>query len=168
MNEIHVRPLRKGDRDGIARMLERIGEFRKEEKECALELADEALAKGNSERDYAVYCATNGGGGIVGFACYGETPMASGVFDLYWIATDPAARRDGVARDLMRALEERLAQRGARMLVAETSSTPAYEKARAFYERMGFREESRIKDFYARGDDRVTYCKRFERPAAEG
>jgi len=26
---------------------------------------------------------------------------------------------------------------------------------------MGFREESRIRDFYALGDDRVTYCRRY-------
>ena len=65
-----------------------------------------------------------------------------------------------MGRRLLRQVERALAERAISLLVAETSSLPAYAQARAFYEKERFAEESRIRDFYAPGDDRVIYCKR--------
>lgn len=161
MTDFSIRPATQDDRDSIAEILRRTEEFKAEEVDCACELLDEAVRNGNNESEYAFYCAENGRGGIAGFICYGETALAKSVYDLYWIVTDPVRRRAGVARLLMRRLDELLEDRGARMLVAETSSLPSYKKARALYEETGFGEESRIRDFYAPGDDRITYCKRY-------
>ena len=47
----------------------------------------------------------------------------------------------------------------ARMIIAETSSQPKYDKARLFYERLGFMEAARIRDFYRVGDDKIIYIK---------
>jgi ribosomal protein S18 acetylase RimI-like enzyme len=49
----------------------------------------------------------------------------------------------------------------ARLLIIETSSLPRYEAARQLYCRHHYREVARIPDFYADGDDRVIYAKRF-------
>ena len=46
-----------------------------------------------------------------------------------------------------------------RFLLAETSSTPKYAAARAFYLHHGFRELVRITDFYRDGDDKIIYRK---------
>ena len=40
------------------------------------------------------------------------------------------------------------------------SSRADYEPTRAFYLRVGYVEEARLRDFYARGDDKVFYVKR--------
>jgi len=57
-------------------------------------------------------------------------------------------------------VEDMLKQKGARMIVAETSSQQKYEKPRLFYEKVGFTEVSRIGDFYRVGDDKIIYVKR--------
>jgi len=160
-SSVTVRPLRKEDRTAIEGLLKSAGIFRSGEIACALEIADESLSGGGSDEDYAVLCAEYARGDIIGFVCYGKTPLTRATWDIYWIVTDPSRRRGGVGRQMLRRVESILRERGAKIVVAETSSLPAYEHARAFYEREGFRQESRIGDFYAEGDDRIIYCKRF-------
>ena len=47
-----------------------------------------------------------------------------------------------------------------RMLLIETSSKESYASTMRFYERSGYDEISRIKDFYRIEDDKVVYCKK--------
>lgn len=162
MNTVSIRPIRRGDREGIEGLLNRAAEFTREEAACALELVDCALERGNDDGDYSVHCAESQEGGIVGFACYGKTPLTRGTYDLYWIAIDPARRRGGLGRRMLAYIEDILRAGGARLLVAETSSQAAYTQARSFYAKEGFRDESRIGDYYAPGDDLVIYCKRYQ------
>jgi ribosomal protein S18 acetylase RimI-like enzyme len=96
---------------------------------------------------------------MLGFVCYGETPLTDKVYDLYWLAVDSLAHGRGVARELLHSLEGLLKAKGARILLVETSSRLIYEKARIFYTHNGFIEEARVHDFYSTGDDRVIYKK---------
>ena len=52
-------------------------------------------------------------------------------------------------------------KRGARLVCLETSSQGGYQRTRRFYDQCGYLEESRLRDFYKPGDDRITYVKRF-------
>jgi ribosomal protein S18 acetylase RimI-like enzyme len=99
------------------------------------------------------------GGQALGFACFGPHPLTEGTFDLYWIAVDPEARGRGIGHALLSQVEEEVRTRGGRMLVVETSGTPAYAPARRFYESCGYRYEAVIHDFYAPGDDLIIFCK---------
>lgn len=101
-------------------------------------------------------------GEVLGYACYGprDYALAPGVFDLYWIAVDPNARRKGSGRKLLTASEEASRRMGGRMLVVETSGSPHYEPTREFYYGMGYALEATIKDFYAEGDDLAIFTKR--------
>lgn len=161
MRNVTIRPLKRDDRSEIEKLLSRVKEFRKEDVACALELFDDALKNGNSDEDYAFFCAEKAKGEIVGFLCYGKTPLTKTAYDLYWIVTDPRYHRSGIGGHLLRHIERSLGKKETSLLVAETSSLPSYEKARSFYEKQGFHKESRIKDFYAPGDDRLIYCKRY-------
>lgn len=49
--------------------------------------------------------------------------------------------------------------RAGRLLLVETSALPAFEGTRAFYRRLGYEEEARIRGFYAAGEDKVVYRK---------
>jgi ribosomal protein S18 acetylase RimI-like enzyme len=98
-------------------------------------------------------------GTLEGYACWGPTPGTERGYDLYWIAVDPRAQGGGYGRTLMRAVEETLRARGARLLVAETSSRASYADTRDFYERAGYLERARVRGFYAVGDDRVIFSK---------
>jgi ribosomal protein S18 acetylase RimI-like enzyme len=97
---------------------------------------------------------------VVGVLAYGQTPMTDGTYDLYWIASDPELRRQGVGAALLRAMEADLRGRGARLVRIETSSTPIYQATRAFYERFQYGETARLRDFYRPGDDLVIFTKR--------
>ncbi|MEK7828453.1 MAG: GNAT family N-acetyltransferase, partial [Deltaproteobacteria bacterium] len=88
--------------------------------------------------------------------------FTDGVYDIYWIAIDPPWQGKKVGKMIMKHLENMLARENARMIIAETSSQPKYDKARLFYERLGFMEAARIRDFYRVGDDKIIYIKKLK------
>lgn len=137
----------------------RAGVFSQEEIECVEALWDEYLTLGTEYCGYHFIVARDGDQ-VLGFACYGPRDLTDGVFDLYWIAVDPDARRRGVGRGLLAASEEAVRKVGGRMLIAETSGTLPYTPTREFYIRMGYKIEATIKDFYAVGDDLAICIKR--------
>jgi ribosomal protein S18 acetylase RimI-like enzyme len=96
----------------------------------------------------------------VGYICFGPTPMTQGTFDLYWIATDPGVRGQGVGSSLIAAMENELRARNGRLVRVETSATDDYGPTRGFYQRANYREEARVRDFYRPGDDLVILGKR--------
>ncbi|HET9911509.1 MAG TPA: GNAT family N-acetyltransferase [Anaerolineales bacterium] len=138
----------------------RTGFFSQEEVECVGEIWGEYLSLGPEGCGYN-FIVDRDDDQVLGFACYGPRDLTSGVFDLYWIAVDPKAHRNGVGRGLLTASEESVCKSGGRMLIAETSGTPLYEPTRKFYIGMGYTMEATIKDFYTEGDDLTIFVKRF-------
>jgi ribosomal protein S18 acetylase RimI-like enzyme len=124
---------------------------------CAVEVFTSAAESGN--REYLGLVAELDSR-VVGVLAYGETPMTVGTYDLYWIASDPERRRQGIGAALVQAMEADLRRRGARLVRIETSGTPAYDPTRSFYHRFGFGETARLRDFYRPGDDLVIFTKR--------
>ena len=125
---------------------------------CALELID-AAAQPNHP-DYKVLVAVREPGKVQGYVCYGPTPMTEGTFDLYWIASDPAVRGQGVGAALVSAMEGDLRRRQGRLIRVETSAMEAYGPTRGFYAAMQYKEESRFRDFYRPGEDLIVLAKR--------
>ena len=138
----------------------RAGVFSQEEVECVSELWQEYLTLGPETCGYN-FIVERDGDQVLGYACYGPRDLTDGVFDLYWIAVDPNARRSRVGHGLLTASEEAVCKLGGRMLIAETSGTPHYEPTRKFYFSMGYKIEATIKDFYVMGDDLTIFIKRF-------
>jgi len=97
---------------------------------------------------------------VVGYVCYGPTPMTQGTFDLYWIASAPEARGQGVGTALISAMEKELSHRQARVVRVETSALESYGSTRSFYAAMKYDEEARFRDFYRPGEDLVILAKR--------
>jgi hypothetical protein len=64
-----------------------------------------------------------------------------------------------VGHALLTQVENEIRTRGGRLLIVETSATPAYSLARHLYERSGYRREAVIHNFYAPGDDLMVYVK---------
>ena len=95
-----------------------------------------------------------------GYACFGATPSTDGTYDVYWIAVHPEAQRLGVGAMLMTEVERQLRDRRARLVVVETSSRDDYAPTRRFYQKRGYQETARLRDFYAPGDDRLVLTKR--------
>lgn len=147
------------DRTRIHEILVTTALFSRQEIGWAMELVDLASAhpgKGEYEAHVAV---EPDAGRAQGYVLFGPTPLAEDVFDLYWIAVDPAAQRRGVGQHLLSFVESEVLRRSGRMLLIETSSKRSYEPTVRFYQRAGYREISRIKDFYRVEDDKVVFCK---------
>ena len=146
------------DRDAVLAFVARTGFFRADEVAVAQELLDDALATGPPGH-YQSLVAEDESGAAVGWVCFGPTPCTIGTFDIYWIVVAPDAQRRGIGAALMVFAEERIAERGGRLAVVETSGRPVYDPTRGFYLNMGYREAARIADFYAAGDAKVVYTK---------
>jgi ribosomal protein S18 acetylase RimI-like enzyme len=167
------------DRPRIAEILRRSRVFNRDEIAVALELFDEANAERgmriegelrhpdsafripHSTSDYAFLGAFTPEEILVGYACWGPTPATDRTWDLYWIAVDTALQGAGIGTILLDEVERRLVGRHARMLIAETSSRSDYAATRGFYGSRGYAEGARVRDFYAPGDDRIIFVKRF-------
>jgi D-alanine-D-alanine ligase len=104
-----------------------------------------------------VYRSDNGS--VEGYACFGPHSLTRGTYDLYWIAVDQEARGQGIGRALLSFVENKVRAHGGRLLLIETSDTPAYAAARALYESGGYHLEATIRDFYAPGDNLLIFAK---------
>ena len=162
------------DRARVAELLVSTAVFSRDEIDVALQLFDATVrddgAAGADDAHVPDYEFTGAfeGERLLGYACAGPTPATDGTFDLYWLAVDAAAQGKGIGTALVREVERELRDRGARMLLVETSSRPDYSDTRAFYARCGYTEAARIRDFYAPADDRIMLTTRLtqERGAA--
>ncbi len=140
-------------------MLVDSGAFTSEEIGIAMELIDIVLKDGG-QKDYQIDCMVDDRDWPVGYICYGPTPMTRGTFDLYWVVVDPNFQGQGIGSKLIAFLEEGVREKRGRMILADTSTMPQYEKTKYFYLRNGFQEIGRVPDYYYPGNDRITFCKR--------
>lgn len=156
--EIEIRELIREDRDSLNRLLSKITDFDAEDRAIAILLVDIFL-NNPAQKDYQFFVASDNDGEVIGYLCYGPTPLTQGTYDLYWIAVDPAFAGQGVGTMLLKQLESTLKEDNARLIVIETSSNQQYVLTRRFYEKNGYVLAETIKDFYRPGEDRITYVK---------
>ncbi|MFL5603714.1 MAG: GNAT family N-acetyltransferase, partial [Gemmatimonadaceae bacterium] len=161
-----IRPLVAADRSGVFRILESAGNFTPEEVATALELIDEWLELGEHSGylTYVLESQSEGLSEVLGYVCFGPTPLTEATYDLYWIAVDKSKHRGGVGKRLMKFTEEEIARRGGRMLLVETSSQETYGGTIQFYEKTGYELVGKILEYYKPGDDKLIFAKRL--PAA--
>jgi ribosomal protein S18 acetylase RimI-like enzyme len=159
---VTVRPLRPSDRARVAEMTRAAGVFREAEVAVALDVFDGATGAGGRRVDPDYESAgVEIDGDLGGWACWGPTPGTEGTFDLYWIVVDPGRQGRGLGSRLLEEMDRRIAGR-ARLVLIETSSRDDYGATRAFYQRHGYRLVATIPAFYAPGDDRVTFARRYQ------
>ena len=153
-----IRRVEDRDREAILSIARTTDAFTAEDVVCVDELLTTYLRNGDSH-EYTFLAATDDQGRVIGFVCYGPTPLTDRTFDAYWLAVSPASRRQGTGKALFLQMEENLRNAGARLLVLETSGTPEYAAARRMYERLGWTGRLAAPDFYRQGDDLIIYSK---------
>ena len=159
-----IRAAVSADRGRIQQILVSTARFTRQEIGWAMELVDLVLA-GKPEYEAHVLVREDDqqnaqpDGTVQGYVLFGPTPMAEGVWDLYWIAVDPKHQGQGLGQVLLRFVENEVRRQAGRMLLIETSSKRSYAPTVRFYQRAGYREISRIKDFYRIEDDKVVFSK---------
>jgi GNAT superfamily N-acetyltransferase len=164
--ELGMLPLRAtprpSDADEVRRIVAATQFFRPAEVEIAVELVDEALARGAAESGYHFLFDDTPDGGLRGYACYGPVDGTESSWDFYWIAVDPVAQGQGVGQRLLTASERDAHARGARRFWVETSTMALYEPTRRFYHRAGYVDAATLADFYAPGDGKSILVKELD------
>lgn len=158
-SDISIVPATQEDTDGIREVAGTTGVFAKADMDVVAELLEEYEEEG--EGSGYLFRVAKREGKVVGFACYGPTPLTQGTYDLYWIAATQTVHGKGVGTALLLAIETEIIAAGGRLLMIETESTPGYAAARKLYERHGWHLDARIDDFYAPGSDRLIYSKHY-------
>jgi ribosomal protein S18 acetylase RimI-like enzyme len=156
---VKIRPVLTTDRAAILRILKNTPEFKPFEITVAEEVIDCCLRDSNS--GYYILVAEDSTG-IAGYICYGPTPLTDGTWDMYWEAVAQEKRGQGIGTALMKAAEKQIRKAGGRLVLIETSSTPAYEKTRRFHTGIGYEIIARIPDFYSPGDDKLISRKKLK------
>ena len=154
-----IRSTRHGDMERILALASKTGVFTPQEVVVVKELMEIEL-NSRDQKDYHSFVAEVAGQ-VVGFACYGPTPMTDGTYDLYWILVDPSYHHRGIGGALLQEVEKSIRGAKGRMLLADTSSSRPYLPARRFYQNHGFRKAAKVEDYYSPGDSRLTYVKQF-------
>jgi len=108
--------------------------------------------------DLWMSCEVNGT--AVGFCYAVPEQLTDGTWNMLAIAVHPESQGGGYGAALVRSLETALRARRQRILLADTSGTDEFTLTRSFYRKNGYVEEARIRDFWARGDDKVVFWKR--------
>jgi len=153
-----IRPFVKEDILPLKEILLTTRVFRNEEIEVAVELM-EIVTEEPHQLDYIMFTSVDNNNGVQGYYCVGPTPMTEVSYDLYWIAVDPNKYGSGASRELMEHCETFVRSRSGKKIIAETSSQASYDRTRTFYQKHGFVEEARIKNYYSVGDDLVIFTK---------
>ncbi len=155
MKDFKLRKIRRDDREKIRHISLDVGIFTAEEVEVAISLVDEYF-KGDRDYNFIVAALENK---VIGYACYGPTPLTSGTWDIYWIAILREFHGKKIGSTMITRVENEIQKRGGRLILAETSSKKSYEPTRRFYEKMNYKIVSKIDKFYSEQDDLVTYGK---------
>jgi len=157
---ISIRAMTKEDKSAIMQILRHTPEFKPAEVVVAEEVIDAYLADPHGSGYITLVAELDSA--IIGYICFGPTPLTDGTWDIYWMAVDPNRRRQGIGSVLMEAAIENIRGVGGRLAVIETSSTPAYESTRRFHTKHGFETMARIPDFYTIGDDMLIMRKQMK------
>jgi ribosomal protein S18 acetylase RimI-like enzyme len=150
---VTIRPLTSQDLPALTDILRRTPNFLPDEVEVALELLIESAH--DPQSTYKTLVALDEQ--ILGYVCYGRTPMTDHTYDLYWIVVDPTQHGKGLGRALYQRMEHDVRNEGGKIVRIETSSSEGYENTKAFYHRLGFEELNHIRDFYRAGDHLITF-----------
>lgn len=106
-----------------------------------------------------VWLACEDEGTAIGFCYAVAEQLAEGAWNMRALGVLPSKQGGGRGSAIVTALETLLRKRGQRVLIVDTSGTDAFARTRAFYRQNGYAEEARIRDFWARGDDKVVFWK---------
>ena len=154
-----IRRLKPADAKIIESILNKISNFNEEEIKVAMELVNIA-ASDQVQSDYNLFVYEEDGM-ILGYHCTGKRPLTDGVYDLYWIVTDPEYGKKGIGKKLLEHAEQFVNEKNGRWLLAETSTKDSYSATRNFYMRNNYSIISEINDFYSKGDSMIVFGKYF-------
>ncbi len=127
-----------------------------DEIDVAIELVELSINKGNNVDNYMTLIAEENGV-ILGYVCFARVPCSICTFEMYWLCVDKNTQGKGVGSFIISNVEKIVKELGGNKIILQTAGRDLYIPTQRFYVSYGFTLESRIKDYYAIGDDCLTY-----------
>ena len=151
---ISIRPIQLSDTDDLKLVLD----------SCELfpsELLDEMIYDylNNPETEDIWFTATSDEIPVALGYCVPEK-LTEGTYNLLAIGVSKDEQGKGIAKEMMHYIEQLLKDKGARILIIETSSDDAQFPARSLYNKIGYQQEAIIRDFWNEGEDKIVFWKR--------
>ena len=122
-------------------------------------MLDEMISDYLHNEDSNDYWFTYDDGKPVAIAYCAPERMTHRTWNLYLIAVHPDRQKSERGASMLQYIEQRLAKRGERILLVETSGLPSFEGTREFYRKCGYSQEARIRQFYQAGEDKIVFRK---------
>lgn len=151
-NAITTRALSREDLNAVSSILDDTGLF---PSEMLADMAEPFL----SGAEPHIWLTAYHGNDVLGFAYCEPERLTDGTYNLLAIAVDPDRQGGGVGQLIVAAVEQAVRDLGGRVLLVETSSLPEYERTRFFYEQLAYVREAVIREFYAKGDNKIVFWK---------
>ena len=157
-----LRPTTPADTRVLVNMTEDTGVFKPIEIEALQEVLDDYHAI-NHNYGHLAYSWINPHTQVpLGFVYYAPTAMTDRTWELWWIVVDKWQQGRGIGKEILEWVEADVTKQSGRLLLIETSSTPAYVPTRHFYLNAGYTISAEVTDFYSDGDSKVIYAKRMD------
>lgn len=123
------------------------------------EMLPELLAPSIAGETEAFWLTCHVGGKAVGLCYTAPEQLAEGAWNMLALAVHPDLQGKRLGTALVEAAEQHLIGKKQRIVIVDTSGTDAFARTRKFYAQNGYEQEARIRDFWADGDDKVTFRK---------
>ena len=123
------------------------------------DMLDEMISDYLHNKDSNDYWFTYDDGQPVAIGYCATEKMTQGTWNLYLIAVHPDYQKSGHGASMLQHIEQKLAERGERILLIETSGLQSFEGTREFYRKCGYSQEARIREFYQAGEDKIVFRK---------
>ena len=154
---IVIRPLAEGDLPAVAAIAVAHEMF---PPDMLPEMTTAFLAASDPDAADEAWTVADLDGSPVGFCYAVPEQLADGAWNMLALAVSPDHQGVGIGTALTSDLERRLRERGdVRILIVDTSGTAYFAPTHEFYGKRGYEPEARIRDYWAEGDDKVTFRK---------
>jgi ribosomal protein S18 acetylase RimI-like enzyme len=149
---MEIRYTERGDINGLKAILDQIELFPSDMLEDMLN----GFLEGDTDD---LWLTLEASGSVLGFCYAVPEQLADGAWNILALGVDPKRQGSGAGAKLTAQMEAQIEDQDGRIIIVDTSGTEAFTNTRRFYEKAGFVQEARIRDFWAKGDDKVTFWK---------
>lgn len=147
-----LRPLRADDLPAVKAVIDACGLF-------PSEMLDDMVAAFLGAEPCQEFWLVDDAPEPIAVAYCAQERMTEGTWNQLLVAVHPEHQGRGIGTKILQLTEQILGEQGERLLLVETSGLAEFERTRAFYAKNGYKEEARLRDYYAAGDDKVVFRK---------